>query len=460
MPSEAEELARLRAAVEKLSAQVANLQQRVAVLEARAPNTQIAVPPLSIAGPKREPEQLESRLGLTIVNRIGAITLAIGIIFFFKYAVDNAWIGAAGRVLIGLIAGLILIGAAEWLRRRDQQVFSQGLAGCGLAVLYTSLYASFSYYQLVPESVAFIGMVAACALATAVSLRYQNPAIAVLALLGAVLTPPLLRNGKGQPWLLFPYLSLLDIASVAMAVRRRWPVLQAAAFGGTAILFLTWASSPPNRTLATSLFWLSAFFLLFLLTAAWSFQKQRQTLTLTLLPLNTLWILIAAWVLLGEHHPGVFALFSFLLTIVHFLFAINFKLVRSLYATLYVGAQACLLVAALRVLASWADAHSIAANRSSLLSETDSVFLAIYAVVMITLGIVRSGTLHRIIGLVLIAIVIVKLYLYDVWLLTRFYRISAFVALGVLLLAASYIYSRFKDKLDVLLTGKQEPGGH
>lgn len=458
MPSEAEELARLRTAVEKLSAQVASLQQRVAVLEGRAPDWEPAPLPVPIAGPKREPEQLESRLGLTIVNRIGAITLAIGIIFFFKYAVDNAWIGAAGRVLLGLIGGLILIGVAEWLRRRDQQVFSQGLAGCGLAVLYTSLYASFSYYQLVPEFVAFIGMVAACALATAVSLRYENPAIAVLALIGAVLTPPLLRNGKGEPWLLFPYLSLLDIASVAMAVRRRWPLLHAVAFGGTAILFLIWASSPPSRTLPTSLFWLSAFFLLFLLTTIWSFQKERQTLTLSLVPLNTVWILIAAWVLLGQRHPGVFALFSFLLAIVHFISAVNFKPTRGLYPTLYVGAQACLLLAALRVLASWADAHAVAANRSSLLSETDSVFLAIYAVVMIAIGIVRSGALERIIGLVLIAIVIAKLYLYDVWLLTRFYRISAFVALGVLLLAASYIYSRFKEKLDVLLTGKQEPG--
>src|SRR5579875_3246299 len=106
MPSEAEELARLRAAVEKLSAQVASLQQRVAALEGRSPDQDTAAPPVFIVAPKRDPEQLESRLGLTIVNRIGAITLAIGIIFFFKYAVDNAWIGAAGRVLLGLMGGL------------------------------------------------------------------------------------------------------------------------------------------------------------------------------------------------------------------------------------------------------------------------------------------------------------------------------------------------------------------
>jgi uncharacterized membrane protein len=49
-----------------------------------------------------------------------------------------------------------------------------------------------------------------------------------------------------------------------------------------------------------------------------------------------------------------------------------------------------------------------------------------------------------------IGFVICKLYLYDVWLLTRFYRISAFVALGTLLLLASYVYSRFRNKLEII----------
>jgi uncharacterized membrane protein len=58
--------------------------------------------------------------------------------------------------------------------------------------------------------------------------------------------------------------------------------------------------------------------------------------------------------------------------------------------------------------------------------------------------------MDRLLALGAIGFVVVKLYFYDVWLLDRLYRISAFVALGILLLAASYLYSRWKDKLDVL----------
>jgi uncharacterized membrane protein len=54
----------------------------------------------------------------------------------------------------------------------------------------------------------------------------------------------------------------------------------------------------------------------------------------------------------------------------------------------------------------------------------------------------RSGV-HRLAGLVLTGIVILKLYLYDVWQLGRVYQIIAFVILGILLLSTSFLYSRF-----------------
>lgn len=44
----------------------------------------------------------------------------------------------------------------------------------------------------------------------------------------------------------------------------------------------------------------------------------------------------------------------------------------------------------------------------------------------------------------LLALVIAKLYLWDVWQLTRVYLVTAFIALGVILLVASFIYSRFR----------------
>jgi uncharacterized membrane protein len=54
----------------------------------------------------------------------------------------------------------------------------------------------------------------------------------------------------------------------------------------------------------------------------------------------------------------------------------------------------------------------------------------------------------RVLGVALIGFVVVKLYLYDVWLLGQFYRMAAFAILGVLLLLMSYFYSRFRRSVE------------
>ncbi len=72
-----------------------------------APLTPAQLPtpaPVPTSGPP--PRRLETNLGLTLVNRIGVVTLVLGIAFFFKWAVDNQWIGPTGRVILGLISGL------------------------------------------------------------------------------------------------------------------------------------------------------------------------------------------------------------------------------------------------------------------------------------------------------------------------------------------------------------------
>ena len=51
---------------------------------------------------------LESRIGSHWLNRIGIAAVLIGVSYFLKYAFDNNWIGPAGRVTIGLLAGIAI----------------------------------------------------------------------------------------------------------------------------------------------------------------------------------------------------------------------------------------------------------------------------------------------------------------------------------------------------------------
>jgi uncharacterized membrane protein len=107
-----------------------------------------------ISGPQPEPvvvpasrtrEEWEALIGGRLLNRIGALALIIGVGFFLKHAIDNEWINELTRVLIGAAVGLACLFGADRARIRGYQIFSQGLVGAGLAILYLTVYASFNF---------------------------------------------------------------------------------------------------------------------------------------------------------------------------------------------------------------------------------------------------------------------------------------------------------------------------
>ena len=213
-------------------------------------------PPASVPvpTPTPTPRVLETNIGLTLVNRIGVVTLILGIAFFFKWAVDNEWIGPAGRVILGVIAGLGALGAADLLWRKQQRIFAQGVTAIGVGILYLAGYAAFAYYELIPQSLAFAFMVAITTLAVALALRYASLAMAVLGLVGGYLTPIVLNTGQDRPWFLFGYLLLLNAAALVLARIRDWRPLEVLSFAGTAVIYASWLDrqfNPEKQMVAT-----------------------------------------------------------------------------------------------------------------------------------------------------------------------------------------------------------------
>jgi uncharacterized membrane protein len=60
-------------------------------------------------------------------------------------------------------------------------------------------------------------------------------------------------------------------------------------------------------------------------------------------------------------------------------------------------------------------------------------------------GIWRSYRIIRIVAFVLFAITILKIFIYDLSFLETTYRITSFIALGLILLGVSYVYQRYKE---------------
>ncbi len=98
----------------------------------------------------------------------------------------------------------------------------------------------------------------------------------------------------------------------------------------------------------------------------------------------------------------------------------------------------------------WAARNAEVQDVSNEASTGISILMAVYGVALVVAGVALRSTVNRILGLGLLALVIGKLYLLDVWSLSRGFRITAFLALGGLLLLVSYLYSRFKPAIERL----------
>lgn len=207
---------------------------------------------------------LESRIGSHWLNRIGIAALLIGISYFLKFAFENNWIGSAGRVTIGLIAGIAILFWSERFRVKGYNAFSYSLKAVGIGTLYLSLWAAFHLYSLIPGGVAFFMMLMVTAAAATMALVEDAEILAVFALIGGFSTPLLVSTGQNREVALFSYLALLDIATLVLVAFKPWRRLLVISYAGTLLLYFAWSAEFYDRSqLGVTLAFATLFFAIF-----------------------------------------------------------------------------------------------------------------------------------------------------------------------------------------------------
>ena len=72
-----------------------------------------------------------------------------------------------------------------------------------------------------------------------------------------------------------------------------------------------------------------------------------------------------------------------------------------------------------------------------------SIAWALFALLLLIVGIRRRSAAVRYAGLALLAVVILKLFLHDLSQLDQLYRIAAFIVVAAIAIIASFLYQRF-----------------
>jgi uncharacterized membrane protein len=263
-------------------------------------------PPPPAAGPRHS---LEFILGTRWFVWVGVVLLLVSAVLFVKYAYDNAWIGPQGRLVIGTLAGIAALILGQRFRSREWPVLFQGLTGCGIGLFYICVYAAFSIYGLAGQSTAMALAVLVTALAVVLAVVHNAVSIAILGLLGGMLSPLLLSSGENRPYALFTYLAVLGLTAIGVAIYRRWRVLDLLAFAGTVIIFQLWFGQHYGTGQETpALLFTTLFYLIYLLVPLLHGlvrQTRAPVEALALVMVNALWSAISYYRILHQDHHQV-----------------------------------------------------------------------------------------------------------------------------------------------------------
>lgn len=187
----------------------------------------------------REKENIEFKIGGTWFNRLGAGAVILGLVYFLKYSFDNQWIGPTGRIILGILVGLSMLGVGERLKQK-YFIYSQGLVGAGSLALYFSVYAAYNFYHLISPAWAFAFLIIVMANAVFTAIRHDSLTIGILGIIGGYGAPLLISTGTPLPWIFFGYLSILTCGILGVSVYKRWNSFRLISFFFNQFLILIW----------------------------------------------------------------------------------------------------------------------------------------------------------------------------------------------------------------------------
>lgn len=206
----------------------------------------------------------EEKIGAQWSVWVGGLALAIGALFLLRYTIEAGVFSPPMRVSLAAIFGTALLGAGEWLRRKDGDItalpaaltqvtknaYIPGvLTAVGILALLGASYAAYGLYNFIGPLPAFI-LMGSISLGGLFLGALHGPKIAGLGLLASLATPLLITSKTPQYFPLFLYLIIVGGAALTLAQRRHWGWLNYATLFGS----LAWGLLSLSAVQQTSTF--------------------------------------------------------------------------------------------------------------------------------------------------------------------------------------------------------------
>ena len=255
------------------------------------------------------------------ITLLGAIFTFMAFSYSFKYAVDNGWISDGLKIGIGIMAASAFIVFGITMQQKGNSILSEILSGLGVALLYTTFSFAGIYYSLWTPMTVFLAMTAVTLALSAYSYKFNFRILMNLSILGALISPIVMKSQGDQVFTLFLYLLVINSIFFFVSVSKGWLELRLIPFIGTWVLFsVYYFYFNPESWVAPFRYAVSAFifYIVGFLISSWREKKNFDGLNLYL----------------GIVNGAIFALWSF--GIMHDI--ISFSIILGVMGLIYLTA--------------------------------------------------------------------------------------------------------------------------
>ncbi|WP_291272675.1 DUF2339 domain-containing protein [Geothrix sp.] len=238
--------------VARLEAQVAWLLQRQQVPV--APAAPAPARPIAPVAPRPAAPRKELSPVVWIAG-IGAAIFLFGAIFFFRWAIQQGWVGAELRFILGLLAGGAISALAAKLILGDSRRLGVALLLAGLGTLQFTFRAGAMEYHFYAAPLGLAAAALVTLLAGGLAARSASGGALTVTLVSGLAAPLVFSQGGHHEVALAAYLAVLMAASLAVPYLSRtgasWHGTRWTALLGVWLLLLPACAEVPKADAAT-----------------------------------------------------------------------------------------------------------------------------------------------------------------------------------------------------------------
>lgn len=170
---------------------------------------------------KKSEFHLEEFLGGKFFAILGIVSIVFAIGFFTTWAFSNDLIGPSGRIAIGILFSLIILGIGEYLRPKYPN-FSPVILSAGIAGLIITTFVARNFYEFLTANQSFIAYIIEIATGLVLALKNNSRILGNFSIIGGLLSPILINSPDANAIGLLSFLSILSVAGFIISTQKKW----------------------------------------------------------------------------------------------------------------------------------------------------------------------------------------------------------------------------------------------